>query len=83
MVNPELLEILACPEDKTPCALADAELLERLNARVRAGALVTRGGQPVSDVLTEALVRADGRYVYAVRDGIPIMLIEEAIPVEG
>ena len=83
MVNPELLEILACPEDKSPVHVADAALLEKLNARIRAGSLVTRAGQPVTDALTEALVRADGRYVYAVRDGIPLMLVEEAIPVEG
>jgi uncharacterized protein YbaR (Trm112 family) len=83
MVNAELLEILACPEDKSPVRLADAGLLEKLNDRVRAGSLVNRGGQPVTEPLAEALVRADGRYVYAVRDGIPIMLVEEGIPVEG
>ena len=82
MVHPELLEILACPENKTPVRLADAGLLEKLNQQVRAGTLKNRGGAVVGEPLTEALVREDGKFVYAVRDDIPIMLVEEAIPVE-
>ena len=82
MVHPELLEILACPENKTPVRLADAALLEKLNQRVRAGTLKNRGGGAVSEPLSEGLVREDGKFVYAVRDDIPIMLVEEAIPVD-
>ena len=29
------------------------------------------------------LVREDGRYLYAIRNDIPIMLVEQAIPLEG
>ena len=31
-VNPELLEILVCPETKQPVKLADTELLEMLDS---------------------------------------------------
>jgi uncharacterized protein YbaR (Trm112 family) len=80
MVHPELLEILACPEDKTPVRLMDAGALSALNERIKKGSVKTRGGQPVTEPVAEALVREDGKYAYPVRDDIPIMLIEEAIP---
>ena len=80
MLDKELLEILACPETKAAVALADAALVERLNARVAKGELVNRGGQKVTEKLDALLVREDQKVGYPVRDGIPIMLVEEGIP---
>jgi uncharacterized protein YbaR (Trm112 family) len=80
MVHPDLLEILACPEDKTPVRLMEAAPLAALNERIKKGAVKTRGGQPVTEALEAALVRDDGKYAYPVREDIPIMLIDEAIP---
>jgi uncharacterized protein YbaR (Trm112 family) len=80
MVDAELLEILVCPEDKTPVTLASAETLAALNARIAAGGAKTRGGAAVTEPVTEGLVRADGKYLYPVREDIPVMLIDEAIP---
>jgi len=80
MVDAELLEILACPEDKTPVRLADQTELDALNERIRAGDLKNRGGEAVSDEVSEGLIREDGKFLYPVRDDIPIMLIDEAIP---
>lgn len=79
MISKELVEILACPEDKTPVHLADAGLLEGLNAKIRAGELYTREGELVLDLLEEGLIREDGTVLYPVREGIPIMLVNESI----
>ncbi len=78
-VSTDLIEILACPETKQPVSLATAEQLEKVNAAIREGSLRNRGGEPVKKELSEALVREDGKVLYPVDDGIPIMLIEESI----
>lgn len=83
MVDPELLEILVCPETKTPVRPADPGLLERVNQAIRAGSLRNRAGEVVQDVIEEGLVREDGLFLYPVRDGIPVMLIDESIPLEA
>lgn len=82
MLDPELLDILVCPETKQPVRLADAELLGRLNAAIRGGVVRTRGGESVTEPLTEGLVRDDGAVLYPVRDEIPVMLIEEALSLQ-
>jgi uncharacterized protein YbaR (Trm112 family) len=80
-ISPELLEILVCPETKQPVAPAAGALLDRLNAEIRAGKLRNRGGDAVTKEIKEALVRQDGRALYVVDDGIPVMLIEESIEI--
>lgn len=80
MIDQELLEILACPEDKTPLRLAGESTLATLNQSIAAGTLTNRGGELVAEPIEAGLIRQDGRYLYAIRDDIPIMLIDEAIP---
>jgi uncharacterized protein YbaR (Trm112 family) len=80
VVDQSLLDILVCPETKQPLRVADAALLDRLNAAIRKGGVTNRGGQSVSAPVGEGLVRKDGSVLYPVRDDIPIMLIDESIP---
>jgi uncharacterized protein YbaR (Trm112 family) len=80
MIDAELVNILACPESKEPVTLAEPAVIERINAAIRAGKLRNRGGEAVTEPIDGGLVRADGRYLYPIRDDIPIMLVEEAIP---
>jgi uncharacterized protein YbaR (Trm112 family) len=82
-VNPELLEILVCPETKQPVHEAGADVLARLNLEIAAGRLRNRGGEKVDKPLAEGLVREDGKVLYPVDDGIPVMLIEESLTLEA
>ena len=83
MIDKELLAILACPETHQPLAVADAALLERVNARIKAGQAKNVGGAAVTEALAAGLVRSDGRIVYPIRDEIPVLLIDEGIPTAG
>jgi len=83
MVDPELLEILVCPENKTPVAMADDALVGKINSAIEAGTLKNRGGELVDAKVDGGLVREDQAYVYPIRDDIPIMLIDEAIALEN
>ena len=56
---------------------APAALVESVNRAIRD---VPAGGEPAG-VLDGGLVREDGKFLYPVRNGIPIMLIEERIAV--
>lgn len=78
-LDPELLEILACPETKDEVVLASPEQLLAVNQRIRQGTQFNRAGRRVEEELQSGLVRRDGRVLFPVRDGIPIMLIEEAL----
>ncbi len=83
MVDPQLLEILCCPETKQPVALAPADLVSKLNSLCDSGSLTNRAGETVKEKMEAGLLRADKKYLYPIREDIPIMLIDEAIPVEG
>ncbi len=83
MIDKELLEILACPETKEPIHVADQALVDEVNARIERGELTNRGGSKVERKIDGGLVREDRRYLYPIEDEIPIMLIDEAIPLEG
>jgi len=82
-VDPELLEILVCPETRQPVRLAEAAMLERLNEEIRAGRVRNRGGQTLSEPIQEGLLREDGKVLYPVDDGIPVMLVDESIELGG
>ena len=76
-IAPELVELLRCPETHQRLTVAPRELLawiEKEKLRNRAGAVVE---EPVSG----GLIREDGTLLYLIRDGIPIMLIDEAVPI--
>jgi uncharacterized protein YbaR (Trm112 family) len=83
MIDKELLDILVCPENRTRLELADAKLVEKLNQAIAAGELNNRAGEPVTEPIDGGLVREDGTLLYPIRDDIPVMLTDEAIPLEG
>ena len=83
MIDRELLDILVCPETKQPVRLAESGVVHRINAAISEGVVTNRGGDTVREAISGGLVREDGQVLYPIRDDIPIMLIDEAIPLDG
>jgi uncharacterized protein YbaR (Trm112 family) len=83
MIDPELLQLLVCPETHTPLHLAEKELLDRLNQSIASGAIKDRSGERLQVPLEAGLVREDGKLLYPIVDGIPVMLTDRAIELEG
>ncbi len=82
-IDKELLAILCCPDTKQDVAMAGDALIQTLNARVQQGTLKNKAGQAVKEPLDGGLLRADKKILYPIREDIPVMLIEEGIPVDG
>ncbi|MCY3871341.1 MAG: hypothetical protein OXG87_17465 [Gemmatimonadetes bacterium] len=82
MIDRDLLDILACPENKTPVKLADQPLIDTINSAIERGEVKNRGGQKIEQPIDGGLVREDRVFLYPIQDAIPIMLIDEAISIE-
>ncbi|MGB7569369.1 MAG: Trm112 family protein [Chitinivibrionales bacterium] len=82
MVAKDLLDILCCPETKQELTLIEGEIIEKINQKIQAGALKNRGGEYLKEKIDFGLLREDRKYIYPIREDIPIMLIDEAIPFE-
>ncbi|MGD8451403.1 MAG: class I SAM-dependent methyltransferase [Phycisphaerae bacterium] len=75
--------VLRCPVSGTDLRLADADELAALNARVADGTLRCRDGSAVPRALEAALLTDDGRWAYAIVDGIVILTETQAIVARG
>ena len=83
MISNELLSILCCPETKQDLVAAEGSLIERLNQSIAKRTLKNRAGAIVELPLEGGLIRKDKKFLYPVRSDIPVMLLDEAIPLEN
>ena len=79
-LDPDLLAILVCPETRRPLRAMAAGDLAGVNERLARGELVNRAGKVVKGPLSEALAREGDDLFYPVDDGIPVLLVDEGIP---
>jgi uncharacterized protein YbaR (Trm112 family) len=78
-VNGKLLEILCCPVTKVPVTPLSKDNLAKLNDAVNHGEVQYVDGRKVDAPLEEALITENGKTIYPVRSGIPVMLQDEGI----
>lgn len=78
-MDKNLLEILCCPSSRVPVRRARRDELEALNQSIATGGVMTVAGTAVQARLEEALITRDGKVIYRVDAGIPVMLIDEGI----
>lgn len=81
-MNKDLLAILCCPETKLDVSLADDALITKLNGAISQGILKNKAQKPVTELLDGGLIRSDRKILYPIRENIPVMLIEEGIPLD-
>jgi len=81
-MDKRLLTILRCPVTHKGLSLMKKDKLESVNAAITAGELETLDGAKLSEPLAEALVTDDGKRVYPVDEGIPVLLEGESILME-
>ena len=82
MIDPELLKLMRCPETQQELRLAPPELIAQCNRAIGVHTLRNQAGQVITGVIEVGLIRADGRVLYPIRSQIPVLLMEEAIPLE-
>lgn len=75
----KLLDLLCSPDTRQPLALLEPRGLDALNRAIAAEQVLRGDGSPQQAPLREALVTRDRKQVYRVDDGIPVLLVEEAL----
>ena len=78
----DLVEMLRCPETGLGLRVAPPELLAEVNARITRAAgsdVRNRAGTIVQTPLDGALLLSDRSALYPVLDGIPVLLVDEAV----
>jgi uncharacterized protein YbaR (Trm112 family) len=83
MISQELLDLLVCPENKSEVSTIDDATIAKVNETIASGTVKNRAGDLVEDAIDGGLLREDQAYLYIIRDDIPVMLIDEAIPYDA
>ena len=81
-MDKRLLSILRCPVSHKGLSLLKKDTLEQINAAIQQGELKNREGELLAEPLAEALITDDGKRVYPIDDGIPVLLEGESISME-
>lgn len=79
-MDKRLLDILCCPATKQPVALLNAAQLSALNRAIDRRAVQGADGVLLEQPVAAGLLTRDGRTVYRIDDGIPVMLADQGVP---
>ncbi len=81
-MDKRLLTILRCPVTHKGLSLLKKDKLEKINAAIAEGKVASLDGERLDQPLADALITDDGKRVYPVSDGIPVLLEGESIYLE-
>jgi len=78
-LDKRLLEILCCPVSKQPVQLLNARQLDCLKLAQSTHSLSLIDGTECGDAIESGLLTRDGKTIYLIVEGIPIMLADQAV----
>ena len=78
-IDAALLDILCCPLTQVPLQRLPESRLAKLNELITEKRIKNESKVVVEMPLEAALVTRDGKLAYPIRDGVPILLIEQGI----
>ena len=78
-IDRKLLDIICCPVSKVPLVPLTGKQIVALNKEISAGTALNVDAQVVSGLLSAGLLTTDGKIIYRIEDGIPVLLPEEGI----
>ena len=81
-MDKRLLMILRCPVTHKGLSVLKKDKLAKVNEAIAEGKVKTLDGVPLDGPLAEALVTDDGKRLYPVSDGIPVLLEGESVHLE-
>lgn len=78
-MDKRILDILCCPLTRQPLVPLTAGARDIINRAIAAGTVKRNDGSVQREPLSAALQTRDGKRVYRIDDGIPVLLADEAI----
>lgn len=77
--NPALLKLLQCPLTHSSVQVAEATLLEQINARIKLGGVVSQNGEPVEEPFDAVLQNESKTWLIPVRGGIITLVADQLV----
>jgi hypothetical protein len=78
-LNPALLNLLQCPLTHSPVSVAEPDVVELINARIKRGGVVSQNGEPVEYPFDAALRNETNTWLIPVRGGIITLVADQLV----
>jgi len=84
MISENLLAVIACPETKQDLVVAENDIVQKINDLIENGELLNGSKQKITETIDGGLIqKEDRKYLYPIRNEIPILLMDESIALEN